>query len=314
MQLSAARCLWAGDTCRHKGGRHLWMLAGDPGACHLVGGRNQTPWLANSIFLTHWGYMGNEFGHAGCFRRGQDIVVPPVIDWTKYDHAARHDASGAEVALSEEWRSQWVWPNATAAPRTTILFFSGSAGQNPGCEHPAVLRYHENTTGFNIRGDRRKVGSKEYMAFMRSSVFCLVAPGAGWAVRSYHAVLHGCIPVFIPDNIAPALDEVIPWNQLSVTVAKEDIPKLDQILNDISKERIREMQEGLACAWPRMHMGSFYGAYADEDVRHDMFDSVMQVLRNRMSSGEQGSPLVDGSWRGVTSTCKARGFHSDRKK
>ena len=37
------------------------------------------------------------------------------------------------------------------------------------------------------------------------------------------------------------------------------------------------MQQAAACAWPRVHLGSHWGAYADEDPAHDMFDALLQV-------------------------------------
>jgi hypothetical protein len=41
--------------------------------------------------------------------------------------------------------------------------------------------------------------------------------------------------------------------------------------------QVLRMQQAAACAWPRVHLGSHWGAYADEDPAHDMFDALLQV-------------------------------------
>jgi len=60
------------------------------------------------------------------------------------------------------------------------------------------------------------------------------------------------------------------------------------------------MQQEAACVWPRVHLGSHWGAYADEDVAHDLFDALMQTVTLRVAP-QKASTGWD--WRGRTSAC-----------
>ncbi|KAK3255882.1 hypothetical protein CYMTET_34959 [Cymbomonas tetramitiformis] len=93
--------------------------------------------------------------------------------------------------------------------------------------------------------------------------------------------------------------DVLPWREFSVTVAKKNIPKLDEILDAIMPDQILKMQNTLACVWPRLHMSSYWGPYADEDSRFDMFDTLMQLLYHRILPAEPQT-----TWAGKSSTCQ----------
>lgn len=85
-----------------------------------------------------------------------------------------------------------------------------------------------------------------YLDAMHTSVFCVAAPGSGWGIRAYHALLHGCMPVFIPGDVdGPALDEVLPWSRFSLRVANADIPNLPDILRALPERRVRGEAECL---------------------------------------------------------------------
>jgi hypothetical protein len=60
------------------------------------------------------------------------------------------------------------------------------------------------------------------------------------------AVIFGCIPVIIGDNIVLPFADAIPWEEIGVFVEKKDVPNLDTILTFISLEVILRKQRLLA--------------------------------------------------------------------
>jgi hypothetical protein len=60
------------------------------------------------------------------------------------------------------------------------------------------------------------------------------------------AVIFGCIPVIIGDNIVLPFADAISWEEIGVFVDKKDVPNLDTILTFIPLEVILRKQRLLA--------------------------------------------------------------------
>ena len=65
------------------------------------------------------------------------------------------------------------------------------------------------------------------------------------------AVVFGCIPVIIADDIVLPFADAIPWEDIGVFVDEEDVPKLDSILTSIPIEDILRKQRLLAMLFPQ---------------------------------------------------------------
>ncbi|XP_021313257.1 probable glucuronosyltransferase Os01g0926400 isoform X2 [Sorghum bicolor] len=73
-----------------------------------------------------------------------------------------------------------------------------------------------------------------YYEDMQRAIFCLCPLGwAPWSPRLVEAVVFGCIPVIIADDIVLPFADAIPWEDISVFVAERDVPRLDSILTSI---------------------------------------------------------------------------------
>jgi hypothetical protein len=59
-------------------------------------------------------------------------------------------------------------------------------------------------------------------------------------------VVFGCIPVIIADDIVLPFADAIPWEEIGVFVAEEDVPHLDTFLTSIPPEVILRKQRLLA--------------------------------------------------------------------
>ncbi|TVU34614.1 hypothetical protein EJB05_16451 [Eragrostis curvula] len=86
-----------------------------------------------------------------------------------------------------------------------------------------------------------------YYEDMQRAIFCLCPLGwAPWSPRLVEAVVFGCIPVIIADDIVLPFSDAIPWEQISVFVAEKDVPRLDSILTSIPLDDILRRQRLLA--------------------------------------------------------------------
>ena len=86
-----------------------------------------------------------------------------------------------------------------------------------------------------------------YYEDMQRPVFYLCPLGwALWSPRLIEAVIFGCIPVIIGDNIVLPFADAIPWEEIGVFVDKKDVPNLDTILTFIPLEVILRKKRLLA--------------------------------------------------------------------
>ncbi|KAI5068083.1 hypothetical protein GOP47_0016428 [Adiantum capillus-veneris] len=86
-----------------------------------------------------------------------------------------------------------------------------------------------------------------YYEDMQRSIFCLCPRGwAPWSPRIVEAVIYGCIPVIIADNIVLPFEGLIPWRKLAVFVKERDVGMLESILTSIPAMQVKEKQGLLA--------------------------------------------------------------------
>jgi hypothetical protein len=236
--------------------------------------------LANVSLLTHHGFGGDGAAVADAasfapslFRRGIDVVVPPLQSWTTGFMPAQSPLLGGP-----------------APPRDTILFWAGAVFRPrngrpvPHNMRAAVYDAHKDVPGFLLRDTATDGTAANYGAVFASSRFCLApaGKGGGWGRRATLAALYGCIPLRIQDATADALDELLDWESFSVRIDEEDVLNLPAILEAIPAERVAAMQAQLACAWPRWLFSSVLGAYGGEDGGEDAASSVLELLWRRV--------------------------------
>lgn len=101
-------------------------------------------------------------------------------------------------------------------------------------------------TKYNIHIGARPDVPGEYTELLRRSKFCLVLPGDGYSARPADAILHGCLPVVIQDNVDPSFATVVDWSKFAVRVFEKDIPNIVEIIQSFTPECIRDMQQALA--------------------------------------------------------------------
>lgn len=59
------------------------------------------------------------------------------------------------------------------------------------------------------------------------------------------AIYAECVPVLISEGYYPPFSDVLRWEEFSLSVDVEEIPRLKEILMAISEERLARLREGL---------------------------------------------------------------------
>ncbi|KAJ6695116.1 EXOSTOSIN HEPARAN SULFATE GLYCOSYLTRANSFERASE -RELATED [Salix koriyanagi] len=137
-------------------------------------------------------------------------------------------------------------------PRSIFVYFRGlfydvnndpEGGYYARGARAAVWENFKNNPLFDISTDHPAT----YYEDMQRAIFCLCPLGwAPWSPRLVEAVVFGCIPVIIADDIVLPFADAIPWEEIGVFVAEEDVPDLDTILTSIPSEVILRKQRLLA--------------------------------------------------------------------
>ena len=256
------------------------------------------------IFISHMGlHDGMErTGYRGAFIPGQDIVIPPLQPRPQIEKMLMESPI---IPGSGRWDPGGSG-GVDGEGRNTILFFAGSVKPlKPWMDCPpkekgfscnvrkSIIAKFQDTEGFHLF----KHQTPDYHKEMAESHFCLGVSGVGggWGRRHTLAAMHGCIPVMIMDGSSLELEELIPWEKMSVRVAERDIERLPEILKEVmaDTERMRSMRAELGCVWPRFLWSSIEGSHAGEDGTDDAFASLMDILRRRLG-GRGAGDVVRG--------------------
>ncbi len=54
-------------------------------------------------------------------------------------------------------------------------------------------------------------------------------PGDGWSSRAEDAILHGCIPVVIMDEVHAVYESILDWDMFSVRIKESEIDRVPQV-------------------------------------------------------------------------------------
>ncbi|PSC72923.1 exostosin-like glycosyltransferase [Micractinium conductrix] len=257
-----------------RGGRdHIWLVTHDEASCYVPAA------IRPSIILSHWGrtdlnhtsdtgypadnYLWEaehpQFEPRGwrrkvegfpCFNRTKDLVIPsfkPPEHWR---------ASPLLGALTRE-RSWLGFHRGRVQPENKAF----SRGIRQRLEQLAVDQGWKEKHRIVV-GERDKVEGP-YSELLASSVFCLVIMGDGWTARMEDAMLHGCIPVVIMDDVEVAFETVLDLSDVMLRVPQSDLEQLPAILSGVPEERREEMRARLARVWHRYSYSS-YPPYAKQ--------------------------------------------------
>ncbi len=93
----------------------------------------------------------------------------------------------------------------------------------------------------------------QYSHLLSRSIFCLVAtgqrlscpiaavlspPGDGWSARAEDAVLHGCIPLIVMDNVHAVFESILELDDFSVRIKESAVEDIPSILGAFTGEQV----------------------------------------------------------------------------
>lgn len=98
---------------------------------------------------------------------------------------------------------------------------------------------------------------EKYSAALAKSKFCFVLPGDGWSARFEDAILNGCIPLIIQDEVDLPFESIFEYEKFTLRILEKDIPNVPAILAELSEERIQSMLTEGRKVWHRFYYGSY---------------------------------------------------------
>jgi len=152
-------------------------------------------------------------------------------------------------------------------------------------------------------------GAETYRRELATATFCGVFQGDGWSARLEDAVLNGCVPVVVMDDVDVAWEGYLDVDAIAVRHPRREIHSLVETLRAIPPERIAKMRVAGARVW---HRFAWLGYFAAEREREraglvrlddkfrdaetlgkiagvhgaDAFETLLQVLRHRLVERE----------------------------
>ena len=81
--------------------------------------------------------------------------------------------------------------------------------------------------------------------------------GDGWSARQVDAILHGCLPVVIMDNVRESFEGILDWGQFGIRIREADIERIPELLTEISAPKLKAMQAALEKVWHRSGWADF---------------------------------------------------------
>ncbi|MCO5593149.1 hypothetical protein L7F22_047155 [Adiantum nelumboides] len=214
---------------RTEGADHFFIVPHDFGACfhykeEKAIERRILPVLQRSTLVQTFGQSFHV-----CMQQGS-IVIPPY-------------------APTKRIMAHLIPPST---PRSIFAYFRGlfyDVGNDPEGGYYArgarasIWENFKNNPLFDLSTEHPAT----YYEDMQRAIFCLCPLGwAPWSPRLVEAVVFGCIPVIIADDIVLPFADVIPWREIGVFVAENDVPKLDTILTSLSAPEVIKKQKALA--------------------------------------------------------------------
>ena len=229
------------------GGRdHFLFTTGDRASCYLQYNESKSV-----IKLSHFGYYDRKtMDHSmvlpsinavtqtpdwGCFHPIRDVVVPPF-----------------GLGLAEDAIDTYLSDPKSLPARGKLLFFAGGIRANdPEYAGGTRLILHQWVQKWNDPEITSVEGFvDDYSILLRSHKFCLAPYGHGWGIRLLSAMANGCIPLIIQEHVFQPLEDVLPYEEFSVRLNNNDIPKIPEILRAITPDQLILLQKGVKTYWP----------------------------------------------------------------
>ncbi|KAK3135381.1 hypothetical protein QOZ80_5BG0418230 [Eleusine coracana subsp. coracana] len=256
---------------------------------------DQWPYWNRSEGADHFFVAPHDFG--ACFHFKEEKAVErgvlPVLrratlvqTFGQRNHACLMDGSITvpPYAPPGKMRDQVIPPGT---PRSIFAYFRGlfydttndpEGGYYARGARASVWENFKNNPLFDISMDHPTT----YYQDLQRAVFCLCPLGwAPWSPRLVEAVVFGCVPVIVADDIVLPFADAIPWEEIALFVAEEDVPRLDTILASVPPEAVLRKQRLLAS--PAMKRAVLFPQPPEPG---DAFHQILNGLARELPHGD----------------------------
>jgi hypothetical protein len=282
---------------RRGGEDHLWMFTQGFGA-HLFGAYER---IRRSIFLTTNGQYSEVV-----FQPWKDIVIPgrhrvrPVFQ-SDTDTQHQHQVVVDKPNFSFQGRDYFAWWGGN---------LHGDPAYSRGVRQYLIANL-TNAKGFEIQQSPGRW--LNIFPRMERSIFCLCTEGWwAWTPRPFEAMLSGCIPVLISDDLQYPFEQFLDWRRFSVKVSPQRIADLPDILHAISAAQIADMQAELRRVWRYFHFPDTYQHGFATDLILRELEARLNGIANRYEPHKRRA--YEDEWRvpdNIARTPIRRGTHHD---
>ncbi|KAK9805103.1 hypothetical protein WJX73_008096 [Symbiochloris irregularis] len=271
--ISARYPFWSAS----QGTDHIWTLTNDQGFCGFARNEETLDEIQNSTILTHWGLQTTEVDcglkerlssfnhcpdrakkagraeHLTCFDPHKDVVISTTA-WDNFEYlpirdSEHHGTDQQQVASQQRRRlhadDDLITLEAISAKKEHTLFFVGSlrtwaTEYSHGVRQTVVALFNDNP-GFYL--NRMPLSHADMAKEMGRSHFCLATSGAGWGVRLKLAVMTGCIPLVIQDDVQMPFETVLPYKDFALRLPQHAVHDLPRILEELLQKQPQRVQE-----------------------------------------------------------------------
>eukprot|EP00884_Botryococcus_braunii_P008777 jgi/Botrbrau1/17900/Bobra.50_1s0001.1 len=267
---------------RKGGSDHIWLFPHDEGPCWAPA----EVW-ENSIVLSHWGRLDlNPKSNSAYWQ--DNYTFNAESPWNKKGYK---DVVGGHPCFDP--KRHLVIPSVKSPfligqspligskplPRDFLLFFRGDFRSNYTPHYSRGIRQglrelsqkHDWEHKYKIIIGTGADYPGNYDEWLMKSKFCLVVPGDGWSPRAEDAILHGCVPLVIMDDVVPVFGTILDWDKFSIRIKEADLDKVPETLLAVPPEKLHAMQRMLPHVWKRFLYGSYqmYRKFLPKSHPHD---------------------------------------------
>lgn len=216
---------------RSLGSDHVFVASHDFGSCFhtmedMAMAEGIPEFLRNSIILQTFGVK-----HKHPCQDVENVVIPPYV--------------------SPETVHATLEKSPLIGRRDIFAFFRGKMEVHPKNVSGRYYSKRVRTAIYRKYGsDRRFYLQRHRFAGYQSEIvrseFCLCPLGwAPWSPRLVESVALGCVPVIIADGIRLPFPSAVPWADISLSVAEDDVDKLGDILAHVAATNLTAIQRNL---------------------------------------------------------------------
>lgn len=257
---------------RSIGSDHVFVASHDFGSCFhtmedMAMAEGVPEFLRNSIILQTFGVK-----HKHPCQDVENVVIPPYV--------------------SPESVRATVEKSPLTGRRDIFAFFRGKMEVHPKNVSGRYYSKRVRTTIWRKYGNDRRFYLKRhrftgYQSEIVRSKFCLCPLGwAPWSPRLVESVALGCVPVIIADGIRLPFPSAVPWADISLTVAEDDVDKLGDILAHVAATNLTTIQRNL---WnPEVRRALLFN---EPMLKGDATWHVMEALSGKLDRSHEKSSV-----------------------